>query len=253
MSRTAIQMFLQHILGGIKSVMATSLKFGQAKTQPYPEENRFDRQILTAGLDEPTELVVLDNGKVLFSERKGALKLYDPDKKSVKVVANFPVFTKFEYGLMGLNIDPNFKQNKWVYAYYSPLTGKTVADTAQHLSRFVYDDVKDTLLLNTEKVLLTIPVKRDGCCHTGGSIAWDRKGNLYLSAGDDTNPFNSNGFAPIDERPGRGAGMPALRRATPTTCAEKSCVSTPKPMVRIPFPKETCFRKEPIKPGPKFT
>jgi cytochrome c len=196
-------MFLQHILGGIKSVMTTSLKFGQAKTQPYPEENRFDRQILTAGLDEPTELVVLDNGKVLFSERKGALKLYDPAKKSVKVVANFPVFTKFEYGLMGLNIDPNFKQNKWLYAYYSPITGNTVADTAQHLSRFVYDDVKDTLLLNTEKVLLTIPVKRDGCCHTGGSIAWDKKGNLYLSAGDDTNPFNSKGFAPIDGRPGR--------------------------------------------------
>ncbi|WP_020606666.1 ThuA domain-containing protein [Spirosoma spitsbergense] len=197
------QMFLAHILGGIKSVMATNLKFGQAKTQPYPEENRFDRQILTAGLDEPTELVVLDNGKVLFSERKGALKLYDPAKKSVKVVANFPVFTKFEYGLMGLNVDPNFKQNKWLYAYYSPLTGNTVADTAQHLSRFVYDDVKDTLLLNTEKVLLTIPVKRDGCCHTGGSIAWDKKGNLYLSAGDDTNPFNSKGFAPIDGRPGR--------------------------------------------------
>lgn len=196
-------LFLQHILGGIKSVMATSLKFGQAKTLPFPEENRFDREVLTANLDEPTELVVLDNGKVLFAERKGALKLYDPKKKSVKVVANFPVFTKFEYGLMGLNIDPNFKQNKWIYAYYSPNTGKTVADTAQHLSRFVYDDVRDTLLLNTEKVLLTIPVKRDGCCHTGGSIAWDRKGNLYLSAGDDTNPFNSNGFAPIDERQGR--------------------------------------------------
>ncbi|GAB3020111.1 ThuA domain-containing protein [Spirosoma pulveris] len=196
-------LFLQHILGGIKSVMATSLKFGQAKTLPFPEENRFDREVLVAGLDEPTELVVLDNGKVLFAERKGALKLYDPKKKSVKVVATFPVFTKFEYGLMGLNVDPNFKQNKWVYAYYSPITGKTEADTAQHLSRFVYDDVRDTLLMNTEKVMLTVPVKRDGCCHTGGSIAWDRKGNLYLSAGDDTNPFNSNGFAPIDERPGR--------------------------------------------------
>ena len=196
-------LFLQHILGGIKSVMATSLKYSQVKTQPYPEENRFDRQILTANLDEPTELVVLDNGKVLFAERKGALKLWDPKKNTVKVVANFPVFTKFEYGLMGLNTDPNFKQNKWLYAYYSPLTGNTVADTAQHLSRFTYDDVKDTLLLNTEKVLLTVPVKRDGCCHTGGSIAWDRKGNLYLSAGDDTNPFNSDGFAPIDGRPGR--------------------------------------------------
>ena len=196
-------LFLQHILGGIKSVMATNLKYGQVKTQPFPEENRFDREVLATNLDEPTELVVLDNSKVLFAERKGALKLYNPKTKSVKVVANFPVFTKFEYGLMGLNVDPNFKQNKWVYAFYSPLTGKTVADTAQHLSRFVYDDVRDTLLMNTEKVLLTIPVKRDGCCHTGGSIAWDRKGNLYLSTGDDTNPFNSQGYAPIDERQGR--------------------------------------------------
>ncbi|UFH54163.1 ThuA domain-containing protein [Spirosoma sp. KNUC1025] len=196
-------MFLQHILGGIKSVMATNLKFGQAITKPFPEENRFEQQVLIQGMDEPTELAVLDDGKVLYSQRKGELKVYDPKKKTAKIVANFPVFSKFEYGLMGLNIDPNFKQNKWIYVYYSPLTGATVADTAQHLSRFVYDDVKDTVLLSTEKVLLTIPVKRDGCCHTGGSIAWDKKGNLYLSTGDDTNPFNSDGYAPIDERPGR--------------------------------------------------
>ncbi len=192
-------LFVQHLLAGLKSVMATSLKYSQVKTQPFPEENRFEREILTAGLDEPTELAVLDNGKVLFAQRKGELKLWNPKTKKTKVVANFPVYTKFEYGLMGLNIDPNFKQNKFLYAYYSPVAG----DTAQHLSRFVYDDVKDTLLLNTEKVLLTVPVKRTDCCHTGGSIAWDRQGNLYLSTGDDTNPFNSDGFAPIDGRPGR--------------------------------------------------
>ncbi|WP_077924103.1 ThuA domain-containing protein [Spirosoma sp. 209] len=196
--------YLKHLMGGLKSVMATSLKYSQAKTQPYPEENRFEKQVLVSSLDEPTELAVLDNGKVLFAERKGALKLWDPKTKAVKVVANFPVYTKFEYGLMGINIDPNFKQNKWIYAYYSPVArAEAPGDTAQHLSRFVYDDVRDTLLLNTEKVLLTVPVKRTDCCHTGGSIAWDRTGNLYLSTGDDTNPFNSQGFAPIDERPGR--------------------------------------------------
>ena len=192
-------LFVQHLTAGLKSVMAKDLKYSQVKTQPFPEENRFEREILTAGLDEPTELAVLDNGKVLFAQRKGELKLWNPKTKKTKVVANFPVYTKFEYGLMGLNIDPNFKQNKFVYAYYSPVAG----DTAQHLSRFIYDDVKDTLLLSTEKVLLTVPVKRTDCCHTGGSIAWDRQGNLYLSTGDDTNPFNSDGFAPIDNRPGR--------------------------------------------------
>jgi cytochrome c len=88
-----------------------------------------------------------------------------------------------------------------MYLFYSPQTGK--ADTAQHLSRFTYDDVNDTLIMSSEKVLLRVPVKRDGCCHTGGSIAWDKSGNLFLSTGDDTNPFDSNGYGPMDNRPGR--------------------------------------------------
>lgn len=189
--------FLKHLLGGIQYVWADRIDYTKAR----PEENRFTRNVLVEGLDEPTELVVLDNHKVLFSERKGAVKLYDPETGKIRVVAEVPVYTKFEYGLMGMNIDPDFRTNKWIYLFYSPLS--TAADTAQHLSRFVYDTVRDTLLLDTEKVLLTVPVKRTDCCHTGGSIEWDSKGNLYLSTGDDTNPFASNGFSPSDGRPGR--------------------------------------------------
>ncbi|GAA4432455.1 hypothetical protein GCM10023091_04550 [Ravibacter arvi] len=189
--------FLKHLLGGLQYVWADKIDYSKAR----PEENRFSKNVLTEGLDEPTELVVLDDQRVLFSERKGKVKLWDPRKKAIKVVADVPVFTKFEYGLMGLNIDPGFKTNKWVYLFYSPVSA--ASDTAQHLSRFVYDDVRDTLLLDTEKVVLTVPVKRTDCCHTGGSIEWDAKGNLYLSTGDDTNPFASNGFSPSDGRPGR--------------------------------------------------
>ena len=189
--------FLKHLLGGIQYVWTDRVDYTKAR----PEENRFTRSVLAEGLDEPTELVVLDDHKVLFTERKGAVKLYDPKTGKIKVVAEMPVYTKFEYGLMGMNIDPDFSKNKWIYLFYSPLS--TAADTAQHLSRFVYDTARDTLLLNTEKVLLTVPVKRTDCCHTGGSIEWDGQGNLYLSTGDDTNPFASNGFSPSDGRPGR--------------------------------------------------
>ncbi len=186
--------FMKHLLNGMKWAMADKLDY----TKSRPEENRFVRKVLVDQLDEPTELVVLDDQRVLFAERKGKLKLYDPKTGKTKVVADVPVFTKFEYGLMGLNIDPKFNENKWVYLFYSPLS--SAADTAQHLSRFKYDLQKDTLLLSTEQVLLTFPVKRTDCCHTGGSIAWDSKGNLFLSAGDDTNPFKSDGYGPMDGR-----------------------------------------------------
>ncbi|WAC15465.1 ThuA domain-containing protein [Dyadobacter pollutisoli] len=189
--------FVKHLTGGLEYVMASKLDYSKAR----PEENRFTKKVLATKLDEPTELVVLDDQRVLFTERKGKLKLYNPKTGKIKLVGEVPVYTKQEYGLMGLNVDPNFKTNKLIYMYYSPPS--TEADTAQHLSRFKYDDVKDTLMLGTEEVLLTVPVKRTDCCHTGGSIAWDSKGNLYLSTGDDVNPFQSNGYGPIDERPGR--------------------------------------------------
>lgn len=173
---------------------------GQISTPP--EENRFTKNILLERLDEPTELVVLEDQRVLLTERKGKVKLFNPKKpNSFKVVANLPVYILQEYGLMGLNLDPNFKENKWVYLYYSPVS--TEADTAQRLVRMKYDTEKDTLLPSTEQVLLRVPVKRTDCCHTGGSIAWDKQGNLYLSTGDDINPFGNEGYGALDGRPGR--------------------------------------------------
>lgn len=194
---------LQHIWGGLQWVSSGPEQnyAKKLRTQGLPEENRFTKTILDRNLDEPTELAVANSGKIFFGERKGKLKMYDPKKGKTKVIANLNVYHKEEYGLMGVNIDPNFDQNKWIYLYYSPQSGQP--DTAQHLSRFTYDDIKDTLLFDTEKVMLRIPVKRTGCCHTGGSIAWDKQGNLFLSTGDDTNPFDSKGYGPIDNRPGR--------------------------------------------------
>jgi cytochrome c len=181
---------------------ATAISSALAQTTPQPEENRFTKNILLEKLDEPTELVVLEDQRVLFTERKGKVKLFNPKKPSTyKVVANLPVYIQQEYGLMGINVDPNFKENKWVYLYYSPVSAE--ADTSQRLVRMKYDTENDTLLPSTEQVLLRVPVKRTDCCHTGGSIAWDKQGNLYLSTGDDINPFGNDGYGALDGRPGR--------------------------------------------------
>jgi cytochrome c len=128
----------------------------------------------------------------------------------VETVCYFPVYHENEEGLMGVQIDPNWEKNKWIYLFYSVYEGPKqpvyVANGSYHqgrynrLSRFVFDN--KMLHLSTEKVLLTVP-ELIGCCHTGGSIDFDSKGNLFLSTGDNTNPFESDGFGPFDERPGR--------------------------------------------------
>src|SRR3989442_10899964 len=192
-------LFLQHLLGGLRYAMGTGkIDFNRAR----PEENRFTRVVLAEKLDEPIELAVLPDERVLFIERHGYVNLYTPSDGRPRRIATIPVSTKYadssqaEDGLLGLAADPSFAANGWVYMYYSP-AGR---DAKNVLARFTL--IGDSLDLASKKVLLEIPTQRLQCCHTGGSIAFDRAGNLYLSTGDNSNPFAS-GYAPIDERPGR--------------------------------------------------
>ncbi len=202
---------MQHFWAGLQWAMGgvspKPVDFAKAHTPRIPEENRFSKVILEDKLDEPMEIALLPGKKVLLIERKGALKLYDPAVGKSKVVANIPVSTKYlpdetgkrdeaEDGLLGLAIDPNFEKNNWIYLYYSPEGD----DPKNILTR--YDFKNGELIPDSKKILLEIPVQRDQCCHTGGSMAWDGAGNLFLSTGDNTSP-RADGFAPIDERTNR--------------------------------------------------
>ena len=98
--------------------------------------------------------------------------------------------------------DPDFETNSHVYIYYAP------ADTSvNRLSRFTFEN--DELDMESETTILELYSQRDICCHTGGSIAFDSNGLLYLSTGDNSTPFNQpdqahqlDGYAPLDDRPG---------------------------------------------------
>jgi len=193
-------LFLDHLLGGIQyAIGENQIDYSKARFHRVPAENRFVKTVLAQNLNEPMELDILPDGRIIFVERKGAIKLYDPETEILQRITEFPVHTEFEDGLLGITLDPNFKDNKWLYLFYSPVGEKPV----QHVSRFVFDN--DSLFYDTEKVVIEIPVQRDECCHSGGSIEFGPDGNLWIGVGDDTNPFESDGYAPIDERNGRSA------------------------------------------------
>jgi cytochrome c len=205
-------LFLSHVLDGINYAIGDDGKpdYSKAKSKRMPEENRFSKVVLDFNLNEPTEMAVLPDGNILFAERRGTLKYYDQKKEKTEIIASIPVSTKYnqnrkgepieeegEDGLLGLALDPSFSDNHWIYMYYSPAG----SDPKNILTRYTLNGTK--LDESSRKVLIEIPVQRDQCCHTGGSIAFDAKGNLYLSTGDNTSPFESAGYSPIDEQSGR--------------------------------------------------
>ncbi len=191
--------FLTHLKGGLRYAMGSGvLDYRKAR----PEENRFTPVVLAEKFVEPIELAVLPDERVLFIERRGAIKLYTPKDKRVHQIGFIPVSLQYttgeraEDGLLGLALDPGFATNGWVYMYYSP----EGPEPKNVLAR--YHMSGDSIHMASAKILLEIPTQREQCCHTGGSIAFDAHGNLFMSTGDNTNPF-ATGYAPIDERSGR--------------------------------------------------
>ncbi|WP_310586688.1 ThuA domain-containing protein [Marinilongibacter aquaticus] len=201
-------LFLNHLWEGIKYAAGGENPKAVDFSKARPEENRFTKVVLEEKLDEPMELTLLDKDRILFIQRKGEVRLYNVKSKELKTIAKIPVSNMYvnkegkesmgEDGLLGLNKDPHFAENHWIYLYYS-----TPEASRNILTR--YEMRGDELLLDSKKILLEIPTQREECCHTGGSIAWDKAGNLYLSTGDNTNPHGSDGYSPSDERPGRSA------------------------------------------------
>ncbi|MFC8348231.1 carbohydrate-binding protein [Streptomyces sp. NPDC057280] len=178
-----------------------------------------------AELGEPMSLAVLPDRSALHTARDGTIRLTDA-AGNTRQVGKLDVYTHDEEGLQGIAVDPSFTANRYIYVYYSPkldtpagdapVTG-SAADFERwkghlNLSRFTLR-ADGTLDPASEKVLLEVPNDRGQCCHVGGDLDFDAAGNLYLTTGDDTNPFDSAGYAPLDERTNRNPQFDAQRSA----------------------------------------
>jgi cytochrome c len=170
-----------------------------------PEDNRFTTEVLASNLDEPMQFEMLADGRVLFAERKGKLKVYDPIVRKVTIIADIPVRHSFagytssgthesEDGILGVLLDPQFNSNHWIYLFYAP-ENRGPKDV---LSRFEWNG--STVNLASEKVLLEVPLDTSVCCHLGGGMVFDNNGNLLVATGE--NGQADDGYSTLDERPG---------------------------------------------------
>ncbi|MEV4526279.1 carbohydrate-binding protein [Streptosporangium sp. NPDC049304] len=172
---------------------------------------------------EPMGLTVLPNRGVLHTSRDGTIR-YTDVLGNTKVALTIPVYTHDEEGLQSIKADPNFASNRWVYVYYAPPLSTPAGDApasgtaaqfapfngVNRLARYTVN-ADHTLNAASAVTVLDVPTSRGMCCHVGGDIDFDAAGNLYLSTGDDTNPFDSSGYTPIDERTDRNPAYDAQR------------------------------------------
>jgi PKD repeat protein len=163
------------------------------------QESEFQKTQLVDTTLNPMEIEVAPDGRVFYTERRGVVGVWDPETETSSEIGTIPVTTFQENGLMGIALAPDFEQSGWIYLSYSALPLESLT---QRLSRFQLDANGD-LDMDSEQVVFEWTHLRETCCHSAGALEFDPDGNLLISTGDNTNPFESQGYAPIDERAGR--------------------------------------------------
>ena len=138
---------------------------------------RFRVETVLSGLEVPWSLNFAPDGRLFVTERPGRVRIVTGGTSELALTLD-GVFAQGEAGLLGLALDPEFSQTRFVYLYYSATAGSGA------VNRIVrYREVNARL---AERVVLldNIPA---ATIHDGGRLRFGPDGLLYASAGDASN------------------------------------------------------------------
>lgn len=170
----------------LESLRGPEGKFGAGTKGPITVPEGFRVSTVATGMTGAVALETLPDGRILLCEQTGALRVIRDGKLLADPFVTLPVDTKWERGLIGVTIDPDFEKTPYVYVCYvakDPFTHHVV-------SRFLADG--DTSKPGSEQVLLkgddqstlggNVPAG-----HQGGALHFGPDGCLYVGIGEHTN------------------------------------------------------------------
>lgn len=163
-----------------KSQQSTKQTFTpqQKSNQEQPDVTTF-----ATNLEIPWSLVFLPDERILITERPGKIKLISKNGSDVKDILTIAdVKHAGEGGLMGMTLHPDFRNNKYIYLYY---TFDNQSQTMNKVVRYVF---KDDKLINPQIIIGNIP---GSFFHNGGRIKFGPDKLLYITTGDSQNESSS--------------------------------------------------------------
>lgn len=140
----------------------------------------FSESTYVQGFDTPTTMEFAPDGRLFVGEKAGKIRVVKDGRLLTTPFLSLRVDTFSERGLEGIVFDPNFRNNRYMYVYY------TRADNSgfNRLSRFTASASNpDVAQAGSELVILdNIPTPTG--FHNGGSLHFGTDGMLYVGIGD---------------------------------------------------------------------
>lgn len=177
---------------GMLATVSCATKEADDINQPEPVDPTFAQQTekhlikvdtLFTEFESPWGMTWLSDGKMLVTERKGEILIFENDEFTGQKVTGLPeVHEVNQAGLLDVAAHPNHAENGWIYiAYAKPFPDNKGALT---IMRFKLDDNNNAI--DQEEIIVAMP-EWEGGRHFGSRIVFDNEGYLYFSNGDKGN------------------------------------------------------------------
>lgn len=149
--------------------------------------NGFTESAFVTGLSQPTDLAYLPDGRILVTQKSGALRVIKNGSVLSTPALTLAVDTYGDRGFNAIELDPNFAQNRYFYVCYSTADpskpNSPPNNSIGRLSRFTLAATGDTVVAGSELVLIADIPNFSGF-HMGGFLGFGTDGMLYLGTGD---------------------------------------------------------------------
>jgi glucose/arabinose dehydrogenase len=149
----------------------------------------FAETLITDAITGPTAMAVAPDGRLFVAEQAGRLRVVKNGQLLSTPFASLDVQLRGERGLVGVELDPDFSSNHYVYVYYTP-----AGSNGNRVSRFTANG--DVAAAGSERVLFQI-VSNGGeaSIHQGGAMHFGADGKLYVAVGDHGDRKNAQSVA----------------------------------------------------------
>ena len=144
--------------------------------------SRLEVTPLISGLDKPWDIAWLPNGTVLVTERPGPLNVYvDGVDAQPFTVAPSDLVASGEGGMMGLEVDPDFALNGYVYVC---MASNLDGDTDVRLVRYTLETPNGDGVVNGSRTDIVKGMPYSSGRHSGCRPRFGPDGYLWVGTGD---------------------------------------------------------------------
>lgn len=153
---------------------------GQTRAPGVKTTTEYQVTILNEDLEKPWGITNLPDGRFLITEKGGVMRIATQEGTLSDAITGIPeVDDQGQGGLLGLTLDPDFKNNRMVFWTFSQKAGEGNL-TAVAKGKLAEDEKS----IEGAEVIYQATPAYAGRLHYGSRILFDKTGNIIFSTGE---------------------------------------------------------------------